>query len=289
MAGEAITNGASRTNVLALAALPSDDPMSKVLGLDAKTSGFAAWFGFTSAGTLLVTWFMGLAIAAAWWRSVHTTYLPSQSEEIEILREEAPPPPPPVAAPAEPEAPPPKAAPHIAPREAPPPAPAQAAKVLTQEPRPDEPIDLTGNTFVQGNSDVYAGGFTTSNGTSTTAVRTQASPTGVPGGTGAPTAPAGPPKVDRSRRASLGGSSDWNCPFPPEADSAQMDEAYVTLQVDVRADGSPATVRVTSDPGNGFGREARRCALGKRFSPELDADGNAVAGTTKPFRVHFSR
>ena len=28
--------------------------MSKVLGLDAKTSGLAAWFGFTSGGTLLL-------------------------------------------------------------------------------------------------------------------------------------------------------------------------------------------------------------------------------------------
>jgi protein TonB len=161
--------------------------------------------------------------------------------------------------------------------------------VLTQEPRPDEPIDLTGNTFVQGNADMYAGGFTTSNGTSATAVRALASPTGVPGGTGAPQSPPAAQKVDRSHRASLGGGSDWNCPFPPEADTAQVDEAYVTLQVDVRPDGNPSAVRVMSDPGNGFGREARRCALGKRFSPELDVDGNPIAGTTKPFRVHFSR
>jgi protein TonB len=177
----------------------------------------------------------------------------------------------------------------MAPREPPPSAPAQAAKVLTQEPRPDEPIDLTGNTFVQGNADVYAGGITMTNGTSANAVRTQPSPTGVPGGTGAPQAPPGPPKVDRSRHASLGGGGDWNCPFPPESDTAQVDEANVTLQVDVRPDGTPAAVRVLSDPGNGFGREARRCALGKRFVPELDTDGNPVPGTTRPFRVHFSR
>ena len=62
------------------------------------------------------------------------------------------------------------------------------------------------------------------------------------------------------RAASLGGSADWNCPFPPEADTAQMDEASVMLQVDVRPDGTAGTVTVLSDPGSGFGREARRCA-----------------------------
>jgi protein TonB len=163
--------------------------------------------------------------------------------------------------------------------------------VLTQEPKPDEPVDLTGNTFVTGNADAYAGGFTAGNGTSATAVHTTPSPTGVPGGTGAPQAPPARPvhKQSLAREASLGGGSEWSCPFPPEADTAQIDEASVMLTVDVRPDGAPAGVRVVSDPGNGFGREARRCAMGKRYSPKLDDDGNPVAGTTRPFRVHFSR
>ena len=68
-----------------------------------------------------------------------------------------------------------------------------------------------------------------------------------------------------------------------------MDEASVMLQVDVRPDGTAGTVSVLSDPGSGFAREARRCALGKRYSTALDHDGNAIGGKTKPFRVHFQR
>ena len=163
--------------------------------------------------------------------------------------------------------------------------------MLTQEPKPDEPVDLTGNTIVQGNADSYAGGFTATNGTGTGAVAQMPSPTGAPGGTGPARAapPPPPPTPDRSRAASLGGGAEWSCPFPPEADTAQIDEAYVTLQVDVGADGSPSAVRVVSDPGSGFGREARRCALAKRFQAALDHDGNPVSGMTRPFRVHFSR
>jgi protein TonB len=162
--------------------------------------------------------------------------------------------------------------------------------VLTAEPKPDEPLDLTGNTIVQGNADSFAGGFTTSNGTNNTAVNAMPSPTGVPGGTGQVQAPPPPPPgPDRSRTASLGGGGEWSCPFPAEADTAQVDEAFVTLQVDVKADGSASTVRVLSDPGNGFGREARRCAMNKRYATALDHEGTAIAGTTKAFRVHFSR
>jgi protein TonB len=162
--------------------------------------------------------------------------------------------------------------------------------VLTAEPNPNEPVDLTGNTIVQGNADTYAGGFTSSTGTGTAAVRAVPTPTGVQGGSGPPQAP--PPQVagpDRTRTAGPGGTEWSSCPFPPEADTAQIDEAYVTIQVDVRPDGTPGAVRVLSDPGNGFGREARRCALGKHFTTALDHDGNSIPGTTRPFRVHFSR
>jgi periplasmic protein TonB len=271
--------------------VPYDDPMSKVLGLDAKTSGLAAWFGFTSAGTLLLVWLIALVLGVAWWRASHARFSTDKTEEIEILREDAPPPPPPVVEPEAKPEPTPQARPlvqHEAPP--PPPAPAQAAKVLTQEPKPDEPVDLTGNTIVTGNADNFAGGFTAGNGTNANAVHSMPSPSGVPGGTGAPA--AAPPQVqgpDRSRTAALGGGSEWSCPFPPEADTAQVDEAFVTLQVDVRADGTPAAARVVGDPGNGFGREAHRCALNKRYATALDHDGNPIAGTTKAFRVHFSR
>jgi protein TonB len=272
----------------AVPAVSYDDPMSKVLGLDAKTSTLGAWFGFTSGGTALMAAGIALASIIAWMHAV-APEAPTKPAEFEVVREEAPPPPPPTAtAEPQPEA---KAAPPRPAREAPPPpAPAQAAKVLTAEPKPDEPLDLTGNTIVQGNADSYAGGFTTGNGTSNTSVNAMPSPTGVPGGTGPVQAPPpAPPGPDRSRTASLGGGGEWSCPFPPEADTEQVDEAYVTLQVDVKADGTPGSVRVLSDPGHGFGREARRCAMNKRYATALDHDGTAIPGTTKAFRVHFQR
>jgi periplasmic protein TonB len=283
------TNGAARARVgsFAAAGVPYDDPMSKVLGLDAKTSSLAAWLGFGSGGTLLFVGLTALVLVVAWWHTVQIHKAASTTEEIEILREEPPPPPQPTAEP-KPEAP---AARALSREPPPPPPPAQAAKVMTQEPKPDEPVDLTGNTFVQGNADAYAGGFTTATGTGTAAARTAPGASSTPGGNGPPAGapPPPPPGPDRSRTASLGGGSEWSCPFPQEADTAQIDEAYVTLQVDVKADGTPGAVRVLGDPGNGFGREARRCALGKRYSTALDHDGTAIPGTTKPFRVHFSR
>src|SRR3984957_21327109 len=98
-AGPGGVNGAARAQVpsFAVAGAPAfdDDPMSKVLGLDAKTSGLLAWFGFTSAGTLLLLWLMALALGVAWWRATHVSRSRDATEEIEILRDEPPPPPPP--------------------------------------------------------------------------------------------------------------------------------------------------------------------------------------------------
>jgi periplasmic protein TonB len=266
-----------------VAASSGDDPMSKVLGLDASTSSLGAWFGFTSGSTLLMVGLMALTSVVAW---LHTEgrLAATAPDEIDVMKEEAPPPPP--APKVEPEV---KPEPTVpAPpraREAPPPAPAQAAKVLTQEPDPNEPVDLTGNTIVQGNADSYAGGFTSAAGTNPNAVRTLTAPTGGTAAVPAPSrAPVGP---DRSRPASVG-NTDWNAPFPPEADSAQIDDANVTLEIDIRADGTPGAVRVLVDPGNGFGREARQYAMKQRYSPALDRDGHPVA-ETKKVRVHFSR
>ena len=261
-----------------------DDPMSKVLGLDAQTSTLGAWFGFGGGGTALAVALMALVSLVAW---MHATQRLAGDRPEEIEVEEAPPPPPPPVAEPTPEpkpaaAPPPRAAPH----EAPPP-PAQAAKVLAQEPDPNEPVDLTANAFVQGSGDTYAGGYTTASGTGKSAARAAPGPAPAPPPPQA-AAPA-PPRPDLSRPASLAGGSQWSCPFPPEADTAQVDEAFVTLQVDVRADGTPSAARILGDPGNGFGREARRCAMNKRYSTALDHDGNPIPGTTKVFRVHFSR
>jgi periplasmic protein TonB len=283
---EAIKNGATRVSSFATTAGALslyDDPMRKVLGLDSKTSSLGAWFGFTSGSTLLLAALMALTSVVAWLHTMHARLAASAPDEIEVMREEAPPPPkaepetkPEPAAPAPPRA-----------RELPPPAPAQAAKVLTQEPDPNEPVDLTGNTIVQGNAETYAGGFTSAAGTNTNAVKSVPAPTGAAGGTG-PVRQTQPTGVDKSRRASVG-NTDWNrCPFPPEADEAQIDEAFVLLEIDIRADGTAGAVRVLSDPGNGFGREARKYALRQHYSTALDHDGNPIA-TTIQVRPHFSR
>ena len=184
-------------------------------------------------------------------------------------------------------APPPRPAPHEAPPP-PPPAPAQAGKVLTAEPDPNEPVDLTGNTIVTGNADSYAGGTTATNGTNTTAVRGPVAVRGAPASAGAVAPPPPPPGPDLSRAARINGGGEWSCPFPPEADAAQVDDARVTLQLHIVADGTADDVTVLKDPGNGFGRVARQCALRQHHSPALDHDGNSIASTLKVV-VHFSR
>ncbi len=194
-------------------------------------------------------------------------------------KEQAPPPPPPPVHEALKEPPPP-----------PPPAAAQAGAVLTKEPDPNEPVDLTGEGFVTGTGPSFAGGVTQAGGTSTTPVYARnARAGGVPGGTGTAPAPQPPPGPDFSRGAGLSGSSEWKCPWPGEADTEQIDEAYVTVQVVVRPDGSAESATVLSDPGHGFAREARLCALRERYQPARDRDGNGIRGTTKAFRIHFER
>lgn len=209
--------------------------------------------------------------------------------QIEAAPEEPPPPPappepPPPAAPP-PKAPPPtpKAPPRVpkvrAPEEAAPAA-AQAAKVMEQAPKP-EVLDF-GETIVQGNSTSYAGGVTEAGGTSRVAVRDQnARAHGVIGGTGQGA-------IDRSREPSLAEGTRWDCPFPEEADDEGIDEAVVTLRVAIAANGAVDKVDVAEDPGSGFGREARRCALRKRWQAGLDRGGHPIAAT-RVLRVRFER
>ncbi len=207
--------------------------------------------------------------------------------QIDIVEDAEPPPP----LPPEPE--PPKEEPKP---ETPPPtdkaveptpqAAAQAGKVLAADPTPDEPLDMT-NVIVQGTGDTYRGGTTSAAGTGTGAVRgAAAAGGGAANGPGAVTAPTG---TDKSRGAGISGSTDWDCPFPPEADTLQEDLAYVTVKVAVGADGKPTKITVLKDPGHGFAREARTCAMQKRFLTALDATGNPIAGETKEFRIRFER
>src|SRR5262249_646709 len=149
---------------------------------------------------------------------------------------------------------------------------------------------LTGNTFVTGNADSYAGGVTASNGTSKTAVRDpRAGVNGVPGGRGAPAPVSSGPAVSLSRPPGVSGKTEWDCPFPPEADAERIDFQRVQVVVTVRPDGSAQAVKVLGDPGHGFGRAARDCAMRQRYSPGLDVEGRPVLASMPPIYVRFTR
>ncbi len=179
------------------------------------------------------------------------------------------------------EAPPPKAAPAA------PPAAAQAGKVLTADPDPDEPVDLTGQGFVQGTGDAYAGGVTMTNGTSRTAVRDlRAVGSGEPGPGADKALPSGR-KADPSRPARPL-SDSWECGFPAEADIEQINNAQVPITVTIGADGHAQSVTVIRDPGYGFGGLAKRCALRMRYSPALGKSGEPVTAT-QVITINFRR
>lgn len=255
-----------------------DDPMAKVLGLDSETSGGTHWFGY-GLGAIALTF--GFAMGAHALERTDSGSPGVSPQEIDVQAEVVPPPPPPPTPKPEEKPEIQRVAPHEAP---PPPSPAQAAKVLTREPDPNEPVDLTGDTIVTGNADTFAGGVTAGNGTSKVAVRTLATVDKPP-----PPAAIAQPAVDLSRPARLAGGLTWNdCGFPPEADALQIDDASVTIEVEVNADGTKGAVRVLSDPGHGFGGLARSCALGKPFESALDRQGHSIA-STKAIRIHFSR
>lgn len=283
--------GPYRSPALRLAG-PDQDPMSRVLSNNGRvpvavTAAFAVFLHVgMAAGATAASMFQEIF---AWQKAIHdmVSYRLDQYE-VDVVKEQPPEPPKPEPEP-EPEKPAPKD--PTPPPEAPPPALAEVGKVLTADPTPsDGPVDLT-NTFVSGSGSDFAGGRSSAEGTSKKPVYNPAAvATGSPTGTG--TGPAAPPprKDDKSKQPGLLGSVDWNdCPFPGEADAEQIDHAFVMIQVKVKPDGSPENVSVLQDPGHGFGREARKCAMRKKYSQGLDPDGNPIAGTTKPFRVRFER
>ena len=94
---------------------------------------------------------------------------------------------------------------------------------------------------------------------------------------------------DLSRKPFLGGSVQWDCPFPAEATTHALSETLVRAQADVAADGTPTAVTILEDPGFGFGEAARSCVLAQRMHPALDRMGVPVRGTTNAFRVVFQR
>jgi protein TonB len=289
--GKASTSGPYRAPAIPVL---GEDPLARVLDTGSRVPGEAM-----IAGAILLHVVMGAGAIAvglyedihAWQRGIRDVVAYSLSQyEMDVVKEPPPPPPPEPEKPPEPE--PEKAPPPPTQKDEPPPPPTEAAKVLTQEPKPEEPVDLTGNTFVTGNSDSFKGGQASTNGKGDKPVYNPAAANnGVVGGTGtAPVQAPAPPKDDKSRSAGLLGSSDWNdCPFPGEADAEQIDRQAVLIKVHVKPDGSPESVDVVQDPGHGFGREARKCAMRKKYAPGLDPNGNPIGSITKPFRVRFER
>lgn len=285
-----------------------EDPLARVLTLGSRATRTGVLVGIAAAVALHGA---GAAQAyaspfelASWAGDARAQMQAILGTTYDLEVEKPPPPPPPEPEKEEPE--PPKEAeapkpvapptPRAEPRAKavakaePAPAAAQAGKILTQEPSPDEPVDLTGQGFVTGNAETFAGGVTAAAGTSKTAVYDpNARPDGVVGGKGTAPAPPAPVGPDRSRPARPAEVTWAACAFPPEADAEQIDFQLVTIMVTVRPDGTPQSVKVVNDPGRGFGRAARQCAMSKKFLPALARDGSPVLSATPPFTVRFQR
>ena len=161
-----------------------------------------------------------------------------------------------------------------------PPTPASRAAAIIA-PETTAPVDLTGETVVIGSGKTFAGGVTAATGTNSLAGQTRGTEEGTPSG-----APTG--ARDLSRPISLE-SQNWSCPWPHEADDAQIDEQIVVIRVLVAADGHAESADVISDPGRGFGASATSCALRTRFGPARDQHGDPVRARSPPIRVTFTR
>ncbi len=78
------------------------------------------------------------------------------------------------------------------------------------------------------------------------------------------------------------------CAFPQEADAKDIDRALVMLQVDVSASGAAESVKITTDPGFGFGAAAKACAMTWTYEPARD-EQNRTTRSSFPLRVRFDR
>lgn len=204
--------------------------------------------------------------------------------QAEPMPAEAPPlaepPSPPQQKPLAPDAPPPNSARADADDSS---SPGQAGDLLTAEPS-SAPVDFTG-TFVTGSARAYVGGGTTSSGTGQRAnaqVATQA--------------PESPPRPASSSRSSATQARPvqlpegrWKCAWPQAALNQDIYEQHVVLRVRVSAQGTVEAVTLLDDPGNGFGAAATACARATRFAPAQSEEGQAVAATSPPIRVRFTR
>lgn len=251
------------------------DPLASLALRGGRDRG---WITLATAFAFCVHAAIGVALPAGKRHYMRSEDLLSELVDVDLARPQTPPPKP---VPHEVERP---ATPSGAPRaqraQASQPS-AAAARVVTR----NDMVDLTGDGFVEGTSDAYSGGTTTGSGTPSEAA-TLAPATS----TAAPPARARIPAEDQgpdlSRPASVIGNTEWNCPFPPEADA--IDDAVVKLRVEISENGIASGASVLHEPGQGFGREARRCALGRRWKPALNRAGTAIPGSVV-MTVHFVR
>ncbi|MBN2195140.1 MAG: hypothetical protein JW751_20145 [Polyangiaceae bacterium] len=287
---------------------PSRDPLGPVMRLETdptRRAGFAA-------GMAVALVIHGVAAVAGTTRTpelgefaaaIRAAIEDETRTEYEVDLAPPPPPPEPLPPPAEEEAPAPEPPPEpqaskeTAPPPEPPPA-AEAGQALTAEPDPNEELDLTSSSFTitTGTSDRYGGGTTDRAGKAKSAVYDRRARGGGPAAAANSASravePRRRPSRDLSRPAGVVGSTNWSsCPFPPEAEQAQIDSARVTLIVTVDANGHPRSVVVQSETpkGYGFGARARQCALARPFEPARDARGNPIAGTTPPLNIRFTQ
>jgi protein TonB len=235
----------------------------------------------------------GIAAAVFWCGDLAARGMTLAADEFTIEREPdkveppAPEPPPPPAPTAQP-VPPPKPVPEEEQESEPAPEAAQAGALLTQEPDENAPDDYD-DSFVTGDNDSYAGGMTASLGKSLEAVYgLGARAGGTPGGTGS-AEPAKPATPDCSRLPTFGSNSMWDCGFPWEADRDRIDHALARIAVTVRPDGTAESVQVVFDPGHGFGRLAKSCAMKQHFDVGRDHNCRPATLTTEPFAVRFNR
>ena len=272
------------------------DPLGAVLGLGGDAARVGAILGLL--GALMLHGAAGVQAAANLYEAenfaISVAEYVKNSLQLQIDIDSTPPPPPPPAPPppeAEPEKAPPLPPPPQAANEPPPPppAPAEAGKVLTSDPDPDAPVDLTGDGFVTGNGE-FRGGITSGSGTAKTAVRDiKAQPGGAPTGTGTALAPvAKAPEKDLSRGAGPASLNWQDCGFPAEAQLDGVEFGVVQLVVNVGSDGRAKSVTILKDPGSGFGNHARQCAMRRAFNPALDKNGQPIASSTPPITVKFT-
>lgn len=278
-------------------AVPAFDPLARILELMERERRVGMSLGLAGAlvvhGAAAAHGYSALLDMSAFAAAIRSAVVDDVRATFAIEVNKPPPPPPPPAPEPEPEKPQVQQKAPAAPQNTQPekpPAPAQAAKVLTADPDPSEPLDLTDQGFVSGEGDRFAGGVTTATGTSKTAVRDRnAKPGGVVGGKGTgPVAPPAAPKVDLSR-AAMPTTRSWDCGFPAEADVEQIDFQRVSIVVTVGTDGRAQSVTVLNDPGHGFGNQARQCAMRKSYDVGLNAEGKPVVTMTPPFNVTFTR